>query len=290
VITTPPAPARIRRLLNVESGLNDGIATPFVFLAVARATTEATEATGGLGTALTDLAIGVAVGVAIGFVGGFLLVRADRRHWTSSISRQLFVLTLALASYLVAVTAGGNGFIGAFVGGLAFGVGTRQGEVDAVEFTETQGSLLAIGVWAAFGLTLAGKVLTTFWDPAAVIYAVLSLTVIRMLPVWVALLGLGFQPITVLFVGWFGPRGLASIVFLVIGLAGLEEAGVATGPLPAAVVWTVLLSVVLHGLTAGPLAARYGRLVAGLAPGVPELEDAAEPRPARTSWAGAKRT
>jgi sodium/hydrogen antiporter len=192
--------------------------------------------------------------------------------------------------YLLAVSAGGNGFIGAFVGGLAFGAGTRQRAEDAVHFTETQGSLLAIGVWCAFGLAVAGRVLTSLWDPAAIAYAVLSLTAIRMVPVAIALLGERFRPLTVLFIGWFGPRGLASIVFLVIALSGLEEAGVDAGPLTAAIVWTVLLSVVLHGLTAGPFAARYGRAMAALVPGAPELEEATVPQPSRTSWAGAGRT
>ena len=290
VVTNVAVPARVRRLLSVESGLNDGIATPVVFFALALATAEATGGGGWLGEAAADLAIGVTTGVAIGFIGGSFLVIADRRHWTSSVSRRLCVLALALACYLVAVSAGGNGFIAAFVGGLAFGAGTRQHEGDAVRFTETQGSLLAIGVWAAFGLTLAGKILTSLWDPAAIAYAVLSLTVIRMVPVAIALLGDRFRPMTVLFIGWFGPRGLASIVFLVIGLASLGEAGVDPGPLPGAVVWTLLLSVILHGLTAGPLAARYGRRMASLQPGAPELEDATEPQPSRTTWAGTERT
>ena len=186
--------------------------------------------------------------------------------------------------------AGGNGFIAAFVGGLAFGVGTRQRDEDAVRFTETQGSLLAIGVWAAFGLSLAGNLLTSLWDPAAIAYAVLSLTVIRMVPVAIALLGDRYRPLTVLFIGWFGPRGLASVVFLVIGLDGLQAAGVEPGPLPAAIAWTVLLSVVLHGLTAGPFAARYGRRMASLPPGAPELEETVEPQAARTSWAGTDRS
>jgi sodium/hydrogen antiporter len=290
VVTNAIVPARIRRVLNVESGLNDGIATPFVFLALALATSEASGSGGWLGGALVDLAIGITTGLVLGFVGGSLLVFADQRHWTSSVSRRLVVLALAASCYLVAVGAGGNGFIGAFVGGLAFGAGTRGRAVDAVRFTETQGSLLAIGVWAAFGLTLAGAVLTSLWDPAAIVYALLSLTVIRMVPVAIALLGERYQVLTVLFVGWFGPRGLASVVFLIIGLAGLGEAGVDPGPLPAAVAWTVLLSVILHGLTAGPLAARYGRRMASLEPGAPELEVAAEPRPSRTSWAGTEPT
>ncbi|MCJ7712753.1 MAG: cation:proton antiporter, partial [Chloroflexi bacterium] len=241
VVTNPSVPARIRRVLNVESGLNDGIATPFVFFALALATTEAAGGGGGrLAQAVADTAIGIAAGVVIGLGGGFLLVLADRRHWTSPVSRKLLVLALAAGCYLVAVSAGGNGFIAAFVGGLAFGVGTRQRDEDAVRFTETQGSLLAIGVWCAFGLAVAGRVLTSLWDPAAIVYAVLSLTAIRMVPVAIALLGERYRPLTVAFIGWFGPRGLASIVFLVIGISGLEEAGVDPGPLPAAIVWTVL--------------------------------------------------
>jgi NhaP-type Na+/H+ or K+/H+ antiporter len=289
VVTNPAVPARIRRVLNVESGLNDGIATPFVLFALALATTEATGGTGWISEALVDTVIGVAAGLAIGLVGGALLVLADGRHWTSTVSRKLVVLALAVSCYLVAVSAGGNGFIAAFVGGLAFGAGTRQQDEDAVHFTETQGSLLAIGVWAAFGLAVAGEILTGLWDPAAVAYAVLSLTVIRMVPVAIALIGERYRPLTVLFIGWFGPRGLASIVFLVIGLAGLHEAGVNVGPLPAVVVWTVLLSVLLHGLTAGPFAARYGRQMGALPPGAPELEEGIQPRPSRTSWTGDSR-
>lgn len=289
VVTNLSVPARVRRLLSMESGLNDGIATPFVFLALGLATAEATGGGWGwVGAAVMDLAIGIIAGVAIGFIGGRLLVIADRSHWTSSVSRRLCVLSLAVACYLVAVSAGGNGFIAAFVGGIAFGYGTGQRAGDAVRFTETQGSLLAIGVWAAFGLTVAGKILTSLWDPVVIAYALLSLTVIRMLPVALALIGDRFRPMTVLFIGWFGPRGLASIVFLVIGLAGLEEAGVDPGPLSATITWTVLLSVVLHGLTAGPISVRYGRRASKLESGAPELEGSAEPQPSRTSWSGAE--
>ncbi|MET0771729.1 MAG: cation:proton antiporter [Candidatus Limnocylindrales bacterium] len=286
VVTNPAVPARIRRVLSVESGLNDGIATPFVFVALALATAEATGTGGWLSEALLDVGIGVAVGVGLGFLGGRLLSIADARHWTSSVSRQLFVLALAGACYLVAVGAGGNGFIGAFVGGLAFGRGSKEREDSAVRFVEEQGSLLAIGVWTAFGLSVAGELLTSLWDPRAIAYALLSLTVIRMLPVAIALLGARFRPLSVLFVGWFGPRGLASIVFLIIGLESLEHAGIEADPFVSAVAWTVFLSVILHGLTAGPLASRYGRHMNDLAPGAPELDGTELPRPSRGLWAG----
>ncbi len=286
VITNGAVPARIRRLLNVESGLNDGIATPFVILALALTTVESSGGPDVLSEAIRELAIGVAVGVVVGYLGGSLLRIGDGRSWTSPVSRQLFVLALALSCYLVAAAIGGSGFIAAFVGGLAFGRGSRAQEGDAVRFTELQGSVLAIGVWVAFGLTVAGRLLADLWDPAAVVYAILSLTVIRMVPVAIALTGLRFRPATIAFIGWFGPRGLASIVFLIVGLDGLAAAGVDPGPFTAVVAWTVFLSVIVHGLSAGPLAARYGRRAAGLPGGSPELEDVAEPKPSRVHWSG----
>ena len=290
VLMNPAVPARIRRVLTVESGLNDGIATPFVFFALALTTTEAVGGSSGLVAAVAAAAIGVAVGLAAGFGGGVLLRLADRSHWASAVSRQLFVLALAASCYLVAAGAGGNGFIAAFVGGLAFGTGSRGSETSAERFTETQGSLLAIGVWVAFGLTLSGRLQSDLWDPAAIAYAILSLTIIRMLPVAIALVGLRFSRPTVLFIGWFGPRGLASIVFLIIGLEGLEQAGVDPGPFGATVAWTVLLSVVAHGLSAAPLSARYGRRIAMLSDSAPELEHQVEAHPSRTSWAGEARS
>ena len=170
------------------------------------------------------------MGVAVGAVGGYLLRLADGRSLTTAVSRQLFVLALAGACYLLAIGLEGNGFIAAFVGGLAFAFGSDMREESAVRFTETQGDLLAIGVWTAFGLTMAGELLAHLGDTTVIVYALLSLTVIRMLPVAIALVGAHFQPLTVLFVGWFGPRGLASIVFLIIGLEGLDHAGIEPGP------------------------------------------------------------
>ncbi len=285
VVTNQAVPARIRRLLNVESGLNDGIATPFVILGLALTVAES-SGSGLIMDAVSELVIGLVVGVAVGYVGGSLLRLADGKGWTSAVSRQLFVLALAGSCYLVSVGAGGNGFIAAFIGGLAFGRGARGVEGDAVRFTEIQGSVLAIGVWIAFGLTVAGRMASDLWDPAAIVYAVLSLTVIRMVPVAIALARLGFRPSTVAFIGWFGPRGLASIVFLIVGLEGLVDAGIDPGPFGAVVAWTVVLSVIVHGLSAGPLARRYARLVADLAATSPELDDEAEPHPSRVHWSG----
>jgi NhaP-type Na+/H+ or K+/H+ antiporter len=287
VISDKRVPARIRRILNVESGLNDGIATPFVLLALGFAATEATGSEGWIADSLVEGTIGVIAGIVLGVVGGWALVAADRRRWTSPQSRQLAVLALSVGSYFVAVAAGGNGFIAAFVGGLAFGVATRRRSESAVAFTETQGSILAIIVWTIFGITVGGALIARGLDVAAIIYAVISLTVVRMVPVALALIGCRFQPATVAFIGWFGPRGLASIVFLIIALEGLRDAGQGTEALIAAIGWTVLLSVVLHGLTAVPLAKRYGAHIAATAGDIPEREPSDEPQPTRTHWGAA---
>lgn len=252
-------PTRIRRLINVESGLNDGIATPFVSVALAGAAIGGELAEHGPAAAVAELAVGVIVGVAAGGAGGLLVNAARRRGWVAEGFAGAAVLALAVCAYASAVAVHGNGFIAAFVGGLAFGTtGGRRGE-PLVPFVEETGALVSLLVWLAFGavaLVPAMKILT--WQ--MVLYAILSLTVVRMVPVAVALAGTRLGWATVSLVAWFGPRGLASVVF---ALLALEELGSPTaGHAVAVITITVLLSVVLHGVTAEPLAARYARLVA----------------------------
>ena len=184
---------------------------------------------------------------------------ARKRGWAAEGFAGSAVLALAVCAYASAVAVHGNGFIAAFVGGLAFGTtGGRRGE-PLVPFVEETGALVSLLVWLAFGavaLVPAMKMLT--WP--IVLYAILSLTVVRMVPVAVALVGTRLGWATVSLVAWFGPRGLASVVF---ALLALEELGSPTaGHAVAVITFTVLLSVVLHGVTAEPLAARYARLLA----------------------------
>ncbi len=245
-------PARIRRILNVESGLNDGIATPFVEFFIAGAL----GASGtGLGTALSDLGLGVFGGVVVGGVGGLALQFAWNRGWGSRAFAPAATLALALLSYAAAIELGGNGFVAAFVGGLTFGSVVKD-ESSVLSFTEEAGGLLSLLVWFLFG---AAMVVPAFEDArwADVAFAVLALTVVRMIPVAIALVGSKLDRVTVSFVGWFGPRGLASVVFALIAL---DELGGEDGKrVLAAVTMTVLFSVVAHGLTAGPFGRRYGR-------------------------------
>ncbi len=261
IFNNPAVPVRIRRALNVESGLNDGIATPFVTLFVAfAAATEASRQSGGwLATALIEIGIAVAVGAGAGVIGGWLLSQADRRGWTEGGAMQIGVLGLSLTAYFGSIALHGNGFIAAFIGGIAFGAVMQHRAAEATESTESIGTFLSILVWGIFGalfLPLAFQNVTN-WRP--IVYAILSLTVIRMAPVALALRGVGFRRGTVALMGWFGPRGLASVVFTLLAFLEFEKAGRPIDTLAAVATWTILFSVFAHGLSAMPLSAWYAR-------------------------------
>jgi NhaP-type Na+/H+ or K+/H+ antiporter len=263
VMTDPAVPERVRRVLNVESGLNDGIATPIVTVAIAgAAAAESVADAPSLGGAMMDLAIGLAVGVGAGTVGGVAMRIARRRGWASEDFTGPGVLALALAAYAGTLWLDGNGFVAAFVAGLAFGNSAGRGGVKEVYYVEQTAGLVSLLTWLLFGAVAVPTVLEHA-DWQVVAYAVLSLTVVRMLPVALALVGSTLPKQTVGFIGWFGPRGLASIIFALIALDELHaEADRAV----AVIGMTVLLSVVAHGLSAKPLAARYGAAVARSAP------------------------
>jgi sodium/hydrogen antiporter len=263
VMTDPAVPERVRRVLNVESGLNDGIATPVVTVAIAgAAATASVEGVPSLGGALTDLVIGLAVGLLVGMVGGRAMRIARRRGWASEDFAGPAVLALALAAYTGTVALNGNGFVAAFVAGLAFGNSAGRGGVKEVFFVEQTAGLVSLLTWLLFG-AVAVPTVVDHADWQVVSYAVLSLTVIRLLPVALALVGTGMSKPTVAFIGWFGPRGLASIIFALIAL---EELHGAADRAVAVIGMTVLLSVVAHGLSAMPLAARYGATEANRTP------------------------
>jgi NhaP-type Na+/H+ or K+/H+ antiporter len=259
MMVNPAVPAQIRRLVNVESGLNDGIATPVVLVALAGAGTAGHAGSIGLGEAVAELALGVLVGAAVGGAGGFLVKAARRRGWAEGGFAGSAVLALAVCTYGCALALHGNGFIAAFVGGIAFGaIGGRRGE-RLVPFVEETGALVSLLVWLSFGVVAVVPALTGLtWQ--TVVYAMLSLTLIRMAPVAVALAGARLGGTAVALVGWFGPRGLASVVFALLALEDLGQH--VAGPAVSVIGFTVLLSVIAHGATAGPLARRYGPRIA----------------------------
>ena len=251
LIVNPAVPARIRRLINVESGLNDGIATPVVLVAIAGA--QAAGHGPGVAGAIRELLFGVLIGAGIGAAGGVVVDFAQRRGWPSAGLSGVAILGLAICAYSTSVALDGNGFIAAFVGGLAYAAVTGRRGVGPVAYVEETGALVSLLVWLSFGAIAVVPAFDNLtWQIC--LYAVLALTVIRMVPVAIALVGSGLGRTTVAFVGWFGPRGLASIVFAL--LAGEDLGQRQAGPAVAVIAVTVLLSVVAHGVTAAPLARR----------------------------------
>lgn len=279
IFNNPKVPVRIRRALNVESGLNDGIATPFVTFFLALAIAEEQSANGNLlGSALSQIVLACLIGAGMGLIGGRFFSYAARQNWMSTGTKQLGILGLALLAYFGSVSLGGNGFIAAFIGGIVFGYAVKSEMGEAVEYVETTGTFMSLLVWTIFGAAPIIPLIFQQSDWRIWLYALLSLTVIRMIPVAIAMLGLGLRRDTVGLMGWFGPRGLASVVFMLLALEELKEATHAANILVETAGLTILLSVMLHGLTAQPLANWYARRLAQAAPDIPELEAAPEPR------------
>jgi NhaP-type Na+/H+ or K+/H+ antiporter len=250
-------PARLRDLLNVESGLNDGLIAPiYLFcLAAAKAQDSSHIAVTALADAVPAVLVAIAVGAVVGFVGAKLLSRSWRRHWTQPTALRLGVAALPLLTYGLAIVLHGNGFVAAFVAGAFFALATRELPEDALNLTEDVGMLLSLVVWFIFGRAINQVAGGITWRVAW--YAVLVVTVMRIVPVMLSLLGTSISRRDALFLGWLGPRGLATIVF---GLLAFVELTGADADLVADVmVATVVLSIVLHGLSYGPLAALYGR-------------------------------
>ncbi|MEM7252937.1 MAG: cation:proton antiporter [Pseudomonadota bacterium] len=258
VVSAPAVPNRIRQALNIESGLNDGIALPAVlfFAALASAGASALPERSWVEFALLQLTFGPVVGIILGWIGARLIDTTASNGWATSSFQAISVLSLAILAYVLAEMVGGNGFIATFVAGMVFGNTLRHPCTFLFEFMESEGQLLMLLTFVIFGAALLPESIAHINGPV-VIYALLSLTAIRMAPIALSLLGSGVRVPTFLFLGWFGPRGLASILFV---LLILEESEIAHRETIFAVTMvTVALSIVLHGLTAAPIAKRYGR-------------------------------
>ena len=281
IFNNPRVPVRVRRALNVESGLNDGIASPLVVLFVALALEEMGNIGGNwVASALSEIAIGCGVGILIGLSGGWLFRKAAEKNWTSNTARQIGNPALAMMVFFGAKLLHGNGFVAVFVAGILFGYATQNLLHEATEFTEITGTLMSLFVWAIFGATIVIPLFQNF-NIKALVYALLSLTVIRMIPVAIAMIRTRTRIDTKLIMGWLGPRGLASVVFTIIALEAGHEANVPTDNLVAMAGWTILLSVLLHGISALPLANWYGRRLESASPDIPELFEVPELRTKR---------
>jgi len=252
VVTDRTLPQRVRQSLNVESGLNDGICVPLLLIVLATA-----SGAGGAAHPLhvlgEEIGYGLLGGLAAGVLAGSIVIFAGRGGLIEDAWRQIIPVAAAVLAYGIAAGLGGSGFIAAFVAGILFGLIARESAVSTMRFTEETGALLDTVTFLVFGAVLLGPALEhVSWQIA--LYAALSLTVVRMLPVAISLWGTHARGPTVAFIGWFGPRGLASIVFAVI----VEDTyQVHIGTILTACYLTVGLSVLLHGLSAAPLVRRY---------------------------------
>ncbi len=256
VVSDPRLPSRIRQGLNVESGLNDGICVPLLFIGLAIVGAQAgTESGHGAFVVVAEaIGYGVVFGAIAGVVGALAANLAQRYALMRPGWAQILPAATAALAYGLAAPLGGSGFIAAFVAGFLFGLLHRHTGGEATYLVDELGGLSNSVTFIIFGAAVVGPVLAGLtWR--ATLYGVLSLTIVRMVPVAVALLGTHARRQTVAFVGWFGPRGLASIVFTIIVL---EDGGVRNAStITVAVVFTIVLSVYAHGVTAGPLTDRY---------------------------------
>lgn len=256
VVKNKKIPQRIRKALEVESGLNDGLCVPFLLVFIAIGLAEETFSPMGyfVEVALAQIGLGALVGLGVGIIGSGIVIKSRDKGWVTPEYQRIAFLVLAVISFLLADEIGGSGFIAAFVGGLATGYVTRDAGKVLIDFAEAEGQFLNLTVFFLLGIIMAGLLPFITWQ--IVLYAILSLTIIRMLPVALSLIGAKVDIDSTLFMGWFGPRGLASVV---LALIALEELGSFPGEetFILAVFTTVLFSVVAHGVTALPLSEIY---------------------------------
>ena len=257
VITNKAVPARIREGLNVESGLNDGICVPIVlfFIALAASETHGGDDVSALLLVAQELGIGLAVGVSLALAGSVFLRWCRKQGWVTVIWLQVTVVALAITSFAFAQSLHGSGYIAAFTGGMMFGYMAKDATHELVLAAEGTGETLALVTWMLFGAMVIGPAFKLF-DWQVVVYALLSLTVIRVVPIFLSLAGSGESVASRLFLGWFGPRGLASIVFAIIVINSDVPGG---EYLALVVICTVFLSLVAHGISANPLANWLGK-------------------------------
>jgi len=264
VVNNPKVPVRIRQALNIEGGLNDGIALPFLLLAISMATSEVvyTNPFEFFFSVLVQIILGIVAGVVVGYLGAKFIQWGQKSGWMSRIYQKISSLVLILLVYGIAEVIGGNGFIAAFTLGLvSSNVSSPEETEDLYEHAEIQVTMLMMLTFMIFGAVMLPPAIESI-SPSIVLYAIISLSLVRIVPVAISFISAKVQPITSLFVGWFGPRGVASILYIFIVLESESLPGLEL--IYAVVMVTVLFSIFAHGITAAPAAKRYGEHIKGL--------------------------
>lgn len=263
VTTNPEVPEAIREDLNVESGLNDGICVPLLLCLLGIAAGHVDQINSPKDALLnfshllvSELGIGLGIGACVGILGCWLRDLAQNRQWIAADWRPLITVALALSSYTLAQTLEGSGFIACFIAGLLYGIrSSKELKEDEMVASLSMGDMLALLTWVLFGSAMVPDALNNITF-ANITYGVLSLSLVRIVPVAIATGGIGLDNWTKLFVGWFGPRGLASIVFVVM----VVDAAIPNSQtILTTTTITILLSVIAHGITANWLSIYYGR-------------------------------
>lgn len=257
VVTSKLVPEKIRQTINVESGLNDGIALPPILICMAALSAGTTHENGfsyWLFFVVKQFVYGPLAGIIVGFVGGWLVENSAKRGWMNSTFQQLISLSLAILAFLLAESVHGNGFIAAYFAGLFLKVKTHSARERLHEFGEAESQVLQLIIFFLFGLILV-PLSFEYWNWQTWLYALLSLTIIRVVPAMLSLYKTGLSFGTKAFIGWFGPRGIASVLYLLmviiaLGINGLEQ-------MVSVIVLTVILSIFTHGISANPLSKLY---------------------------------
>ena len=252
VVTGQQVPQRIRQTINVESGLNDGIALPPILVCLAVLSGEAGEGLDTqywLGFVAKQFVLGPVIGGLVGWGCGKVVEVASEKGWMNHTYQMLASVAIAILAFSLAEWVHGNGFIAAFSAGLFLGIKTKVIRERIQEFGEAQSQIMVLFIFLLFGMILV-PISFPYWDWQAVVYALLSLTVIRMIPVAISLMGSGLDQKTIWFIGWFGPRGIASVLYLLMTVILLGAEGYER--IISVITLTVMLSIFLHGLTAVP--------------------------------------
>lgn len=259
VVTSPAVPLRLRQGINVESGLNDGLALPVVMITAIFSAQFAGTQVDGLPDnvfvfAMMQIVLGPLTGIGVGYLFARVLDAVVRAGLITTVFQGIYFLCTAFLAFAAAELVGGNGLIAAFVGGLVFGHTLRSSSSFISEFMESEGQLLTIITFLIFGAVMVPLGIEhANWKTMTL--AILYLSVVRMLPIWLSLTGTGLSNYDKIFLGWFGPRGLASILFALLILERFEIP--ARDEILSCIVLTVMLSIVLHGVSANPMAARF---------------------------------